>query len=94
MVGNDRRVFMWDNLSSHCSPIVHQTIKGTYNHHITRCPPYKPSDAPIKYIFCSLISELKIRTFEFSNLNELIHAIQVVVTSLTGFDNTFNKLGY
>ena len=94
MVGNDRRVFLWDNLASHCSPIIHQTVEGTYNHLIIRRPPYKPSDAPIEYIFCSLICELQSRTFEFNNLAELIHAIQVVVTNLNGFNNTFNKLGY
>ena len=94
MVGNRRRVFMWDNLSSHLSPIIHQTVEGNFNHLIVRRPPYKPSDAPIKYVFCSLICELQHRTFQHDNLNELIHSIQIVITNLQGFNNTFNKLGY
>ena len=92
--GDERRVFLWDNLSSHCSPIIHQTVEGEYGHRIIRRPPYKPSDAPIEYIFCQLVCELQSRTFQCNNLMDLIHAIQVVVTNLNGFDNTFNKLGY
>ena len=94
MVGNHSRVFLWDNLSSHCSPIIHQTVEGEFGHQIVRRPPYKPSDAPIEYFFCSLICDLKNRTFHTNNLNELVHAIQVSVTNLKGFNNTFNKLGY
>ena len=94
MNGNHSRVFLWDNLSSHCSPIIHQTVEGDFGHLIVRRPPYKPSDAPIEYIFCSLICELQSRTFTTNNVNELIHAIQLVVANLSGFDNTFNKLGY
>ena len=89
MAGNDSRVFLWDNLSSHCSPIIHQTVEGTYNHLIVRRPPYKPSDAPIEYIFCQLVGALQSRTFDCNNLNELINAIQQVVTNLRGFENTF-----
>ena len=85
---------MWDNLASYCSAIIHQTVEGDFNHIIVRRPPYKPSDAPIEYIFCSLICELQGRCFDHNNLNELIHSIQVVVTSLTGFNNTVDKLGY
>ena len=94
MVGNRSRIFLWDNLSLHCSPIIHQTVEGTYNHLIIRRPPYKPSNPPIEYVFCSLVSELKSRTFQFDNLPQLIHAIQVAVTNLNGFNNTFDKLGY
>ena len=93
-VGNESRIFLWDNLSSHCSPIIHQTVEGQYGHTIIRRPPYKPSDAPIEYIFCQLVSELQSRTFQLNNLVELIHAIQVVVTNLNGFNNTFHKIGY
>ena len=94
MVGNQSRVFLWDNLSSHCSPIIHQTVEGEFGHLIVRRPPYKPSDAPIEYIFCALICDLQNKTFQTNNLVELIHAIQISVQSLRAFDNTFNKLGY
>ena len=94
MVGNQSRVFLWDNLTSHCSPIIHQTVEGEYGHLIVRRPPYKPLDAPIEYVFCSLVCELQTRTFHMNNLPQLIHAIQLVVTNLNGFNATFNKLGY
>ena len=94
MVGNDRRIFLWDNLSSHCSPIIHQTVEGEYGHLIIRRPPYKPSDAPIEYIFCQLVCELQTRCFQCNSLVQLINAIQVVITNLNGFNNTFRKLGY
>ena len=94
VVGNNSRIFLWDNLSSHCSPIIHQTVEGDFGHLIIRRPPYKPSDAPIEYIFCSLVQELQNRTFNTNNLVELIQSIQNVVANLSGFDNTFNKLGY
>ena len=94
MIGNNSRVFLWDNLRSHCTPLIHQTVEAEYGHMIIRRPPYKPSDAPIEYIFCTLICELQSRTFDMNNLNELIHSIQLVVTNLSGFNNTFNKLGY
>ena len=93
-VGNNERIFLWDNLSSHCSPLIHQTVEGNFGHIIIRRPPYKPSDAPIEYIFCQLIVGLQFRTFQLSNIPDLMHAIQVVVTNLKGFDNLFQKLGY
>ena len=92
--GNESRIFLWDNLSSHCSPIIHQTIEGEFGHTIIRRPPYKPADAPIEYVFCQLVHELQSRTFDINNVPELINAIQNIVASLNGFDNTFNKLGY
>ena len=94
MIGNHSRIFLWDNLSSHCSPIIHQTVEGEFEHIIIRRPPYKPADAPIEYIFCSLMQELQSRTFETNNLVQLIQQIQNVVANLSGFNNTFNKLGY
>ena len=93
-VGNERRIFLWDNLSSHCSPLIHQTVEGTYGHIIIRRPPYKPSNAPIEYVFCQLIIGLQSRTYLINNLADLIHNIQVAVTHLNGFDHTFRMIGY
>ena len=93
-VGNNSRIFLWDNLSSHCSPIIHQTVEGEFGHLIIRRPPYKPADAPIEYIFCQLVQQLQLRTFEMNNIVELIQAVQNVVAILGGFNSTFDKLGY
>ena len=92
--GNESRIFLWDNLASHCAPMIHQTVEGTWGHLIIRRPPYMPADAPIEYIFCQLIVGLQSRTFYMNNLADLVNQIQNVVTNLNGFDNTFNKLGY
>ena len=54
MVGNKSR-FLWNNLSSHYSPVICKLVGVTYNHLIINCPPYKPSDVPIEYFFCSLL---------------------------------------
>ena len=54
MVGNKSR-FLWNNLSSHYSPVICKLVGVTYNHLIINCPPNKPSDVPIEYIFCSLL---------------------------------------
>ena len=93
-VGNDSRIFLWDNLASHCAPMIHQTVEGQWGHLIIRRPPYMPADGPIEYIFCQLIVELQSRTFFMNSVVELVHEIQNVVTNLHGFDATFNKIGY
>ena len=36
MIGNHSHVFLWDNLSLHCSPIIHQTVEGKFDHLIVR----------------------------------------------------------
>ena len=94
MIGNHSRVYLRDNLTSRCSPIIHQTVEGEFEHLIIRRPPYKPSDSPIEYVFCNLMQELQTRTFEVNNFVQLAQAIQNVVAHLGGFNNTFNKLGY
>ena len=93
-VGNQSRIFLWDNLSSHCAPLIHQTVEGTFNHLIIRRPPYRPRDAPIEYVFCQLISGLQRRTFDVENLVDLIQQIQNVITNLNGFNNLFGSIGY
>ena len=93
-VGNDSRIFLWDNLASHCAPMIHQTVEGHWGHLIIRRPPYMPADGPIGYIFCQLILQLQSRTYFLNNTAELVHEIQNVVTNLQGFDATFNKIGY
>ena len=91
---NTNRIFMWDNLSCHCSPLIHQTVEGHFGHLIIRRPPYMPADAPIEYVFCQMIVGLQTRTFFINDLPELINTIQNVVTNLHGFNELFNKLGY
>ena len=50
---HERRVFLWDNLGSHTSPIIHQTVEADYGHIIKRRPAYRPADGPIEYVFLS-----------------------------------------
>ena len=93
-VGNDNRFFLWDNLSSHCAPLVHQTVEAMYNHMIIRRPPYRPRDAPIEYVFCQLVQGLQRRQFDVHNNAQLITNIQNVVMNLRGFYDLFGSLGY
>mmetsp|Transcript_16018 Transcript_16018/g.20331 ORF Transcript_16018/g.20331 Transcript_16018/m.20331 type:complete len:126 (+) Transcript_16018:152-529(+) len=93
-VGNQSRIFMWDNLSSHCAPLIHTTVEGNFSHLIIRRPPYKPRDAPIEYLFCQLICALQRRTYQINNLADLTHQIQNVIGNLHGFNNLFGSAGY
>jgi hypothetical protein len=85
----DSRYFMWDNLSTHCAPLIHQTVEGTYMHNIIWRPPYRPRDAPIEYRFCNLITGLQNRIFNIKNTVDLIQGIQKVVANLRGFNDIF-----
>ena len=92
--GNQSRILLWDNLSSHCAPLIHETVEARYGHVIIRRPPYRPADAPIEYVFCQLMAALQRRTFSLSNMPSLMLAIQNCVVNLKGFNALFEDLGY
>lgn len=89
------RVFLWDNLSSHLSPIVIQTVEGrpTRPHNrfrIVQRPPYRPWLGPIEVIFCELACELIRRIQDDWDLNTLEQEIRNVLSTI-GRDGKFNK---
>ena len=91
---NERRVFLWDNLGSHTSPVVHQTVEADYGHIIMRRSAYRPADEPIEYVFCQLADRLRDRCHTIRNLLRLVNAINCIIGQLRGFDETFDHVGY
>jgi hypothetical protein len=56
---NDR-ILMWDNLQSHLTPFIYQTVYGRPSPNrfrIVRRPPYQPKYGPIEYILLNLPSD-------------------------------------
>jgi hypothetical protein len=94
------RVFLWDNLRSHYSALVAQTVEGRPTANIFRIvprPPYQPKYGPIEYIFCELSAELQRRVQP--DWNSQIMTAEILQISrelgcLGKFDNTFDHCGY
>lgn len=97
---DNQRIFMWDNLQSHLSPLVHQIVEarnGNCHFSILRRPPYQPKYGPIEYAFCDLIQRLQFRVDRRTTLVDLRHIILQIASQLGmngGFDNTFEHCGY
>lgn len=97
---DSRRWLMWDNLTSHGSPLVHQAVEGRPSANefgIIPRPPYQPKFGPIEYIFCELASELQRRIQRDWTLATLRVEIQNVVAGLGRqgrFNNSFAHCGY
>ena len=98
-IDNDR-IFMWDNLRSHTTALVYQTVEGrpTPNlFQIVRRPPYQPKYAPIEYIICQLTTELS-RVITVQDNTETMTMKIEQIASHVGRDgkanNTFENCGY
>ena len=87
-------MFLWDNLGSHTSPVIHQTVEADYGHIIMRRPAYSPADGPIEYMSCQLADRLRDRCHTIRNSPQLINAINCIIDQLCGFDATFDHVGY
>ena len=64
---DDHRIFLWDNLNSHHSPYVHQTVvgrEGPRRFNIIARPPYHPEMGPIEYAICEINTLLKRQLLE------------------------------
>ena len=89
------KVFLWDNLRSHLTPMIYNTVAvRAAGHTINPRPPYRPWVGPIEFIFCQLADRLRQRCHLIHSIPDLVHQIQIVVPELTGFDNTFAHCGY
>jgi DDE superfamily endonuclease len=95
------RVFIWDNLSSHTSPLVYETVGARLNEvckfDIVRRPPYQPKFGPIEYVFCELGARLRQLSKPDWTVEILRQAIQNIAASLGmdgSFDRTFQHCGY
>eukprot|EP00536_Pseudo-nitzschia_multiseries_P003337 jgi/Psemu1/7534/gm1.7534_g len=94
---DDWRVFLWDNLSSHYSPIVYETVMGRVG--LTRfgilpCLAYQPKYGPIKYVICQLLNHMKVNVLEELDLNQMEQHILDLAAAIGPFNATFANCGY
>jgi hypothetical protein len=90
---DDHRVFLWDNLVAHHSPIMNNTVylrAGPWEFSIVRRPPYHPEYGPIEYKICDLC-EQKRKEWTDQILEQMLPRI---ANTLKGFDATFEHCGY
>ena len=87
--------FLWDNLKSHHSPLVVNTV-NTHGggHRILARPNYRPQDGPIEYVNNQLITSLRIHCYDISTEDELVAIMPVLIANLSGFRETFEHCGY
>lgn len=94
------RVFMWDNLRSHLSPLVYQTVEGRKSPNrfrIVRRPPYQPKYGPIEYCFAEMEAMLSREVKATDDTNSLMALIQSVASRVGrqgNFKRTFEYCGY
>ena len=89
------RVFLWDNLSSHLTPLIYNSVAArNAGHRINPRPPYRPWIAPIEFIFCQLACLIRQCCYKIHNTIDLVHEIHNVVPLLNGFNATFAHCGY
>ena len=58
VTGDDKWIFLWDNLSSHLCALVYHTVEernGPVQFQIVPRPPYQPKYGPSEYAFCEII---------------------------------------
>ncbi len=87
------RTFLWDNLTSHHSPVVVNSVYAA-GHRIVPRPPYRPCDGPIEYVFNQLEQRLKDKLYVIRSDVDLVHWVNIIVMNLSGFDATFVHCGY
>ena len=97
---DDERCILWDNLSLHKTPYVTNKIFGrpTNNRFISvDRPPYRPTMAPIEFIFCELAAELSRRVQEDWTVDDLRQNIFNICSTIGRngkFENTFVHCNY
>lgn len=87
-----RRLFLWDNLGSHTSPIVYNAV--TCAGHECQCrPTYRPEDAAVEYVINQ--AQQMLDMYEIFNLADLQHGLQVALGALSrdAIANTFAHVG-
>ena len=91
--GLNRRILMYDYLSSHFSDQT-QTALDNSIHRSVAWSPYRPQDAPIEYFINQIEQALQHRMFQIHTENDFIAAVLDIVANLNGIRATFQKLGY
>ena len=57
-------------------------------------PSWKPSNGPIEWVFNQLGCHIRLLAHEIDSIEDLMEAIEFILTSISGFDATFAKCGY
>ena len=94
---DDHRIFLWDNLNSHNSAYVHQTVvgrEGARRFNIIARPPYHPQYGPIEYAICEINTILKLSVKDTWDTDTLEVEVMRAVHSISQFNNTFEHCGY
>ena len=94
---DDHRIFLWDNLSSHHSAYVNQTVTGRTGQNqftIVPHPPYQPKFGPIEYIIYNLTHNVHMRKGTHWTAARLEQEVQAVVNRIGPFEDTFRHCGY
>ena len=73
LVGSGPRIFMWDNLSSHLTPAIRETVLKSGHQSLNR-PAHSPDFAPIEWCFGEMDSYLRQR--------EGLHTLDTYVASI------------
>ena len=92
-VNGPRRMFMYDNLSSHLNARIGNLISAAGHRYIAR-PSYRPQDAPIEYAFNQLQAELRNRMYQINTPADLIRECTNIVQGMGNFDLLFQRCGY
>jgi hypothetical protein len=90
---DQERILLWDNLASHLTPLVYNTVYGrppAKTFHIVPRPPYQPKYGPIEYIFAELASQLQLRSKSEWTRDSLRTECRNILSSL-GRDGKLNK---
>ena len=94
---DQQRTFLWDNLSSHHSAYVNQTVygrNGPYRFTIVPRPPYQPKWGPIEYKICDLTNAIRLVKDETWDFGRLEVAIYQKAAEIGPFNSTFEHCGY
>ena len=91
------RIFMWDNLRSHHSACVTQTVTGRggpCRFSIVPRPPYQPKYGPIEYKICDLTHEVRMKKKQAWDIPRLEAEIYRAARRIVPFNSTFDHCGY
>ena len=90
------RVFLWDNLVSHHTALVSQTVEareGPCRFSSINRPPYQPKHGPIEYAICELVAKISDMAIPEWNTADLTNAIYEAAARIGPFNNTFERCG-
>jgi hypothetical protein len=90
--GAPQLCFTWDNLTSHLSPLVVNTVTAHGHLSVPRAP-YHPWDGPIEYIFNRIDQGLQTLLHLIHSEADLYHYIRLIFGTLDQFDATFAHCG-